>query len=393
MIRPPGREVIVRCAAALALLAAGSCSEGTTPPPPLPRAVIREQVDSGFSSPLVHTAPPGDSQRLFVVEQTGLIRIIRHDSVLTRPFLRLNTLVSCCGERGLLGLAFHPAYATNGWFFVHYTNTAGDTRVMRYTVSANPDVADSLSAQQVLAEPQPYPNHNGGMLAFGPDGYLYIGLGDGGSSNDPENRAQNPGTILGKMLRLDVNGALPYAIPPGNPFVGLGGYRPEIWAVGLRNPWRYSFDRGTDRLYIADVGQREREEINIQPPGVGGVNWGWKIMEGNSCFVAGCSPIGLTRPVLDYTHADGCAVSGGYVYRGQRLPSLQGHYFYADYCQGWVRSLYWDGQAITDQRDWPSLAPGGTIGSFGEDAAGELYVMSLSNGTVHRFVPDPAATP
>ena len=392
MIRPSGREVMARCAVPLLVLAAGSCGEGTTPPQSI-GSVVLQLVEAGFSAPLFLTAPPGDSQRLFIVEQTGLIRIVRDDSVLTAPFLDLRTLILCCGERGLLGLAFHPDYASNGRFFVHYSNTAGDTRVMRYVVSANPDSADPASAQLVLAEPQPYPNHNGGMLAFGPDGYLYIGLGDGGFGGDPQNRAQNPGEILGKMLRIDVNGALPYTVPPDNPFVGLGGYRPEIWSVGWRNPWRYSFDRANGLFYISDVGQGVREEVNIEPPGAGGGNYGWNIMEGAACYRAGCSSLGLNAPVLDYTHADGCAMIGGYVYRGQRIPGLQGHYFYSDYCRGWVRSFYWNGHAATDQRDWPSLAPGGTVSSFGEDAAGELYVLSHDNGTVHRFVPDPAATP
>ena len=390
MIRRSGHEVIVRLALPLALLAA--CSDGTTPPqysgPPM-----LELVESGFSQPVFLTAPPGDTQRLFVVEQTGLIRIVRSDTVLTAPFLDLTTLIICCSERGLLGLAFHPGYSSNGWFFVHYTNTAGDTRVMRYSVSANPDSADPASAQQVLAEPQPYANHNGGMLAFGPDGYLYIGLGDGGSSGDPQNRAQNPMTRLGKMLRIDVNGALPYTVPPDNPFVGLTAVLPEIWSIGLRNPWRYSFDRATGDLYLADVGQNQIEEINIESAGHRGLNYGWNLMEGNGCYLSGCSTNGLTPPVHQYDHSEGCAVTGGYVYRGQRLPSLYGRYFYSDYCSGWVRSFLWNGSGVFDQREWPALAPGGNVSSFGEDAAGELYVLSLSNGTVHRFVPDPAASP
>jgi glucose/arabinose dehydrogenase len=248
---------------------------------------------------------------------------------------------------------------------------------------------DALSGDTILAVDQPYTNHNGGLIVFGPDGYLYVGLGDGGSGNDPQNRAQNPGTLLGKMLRLDVNGALPYAIPPDNPFVGRVGTLPEIWALGLRNPWRFSFDRVTRDLFIGDVGQNAREEVSVQPGNSpGGENYGWRIMEGSECSGGGtCNMAGLVLPAVDYPNpGDGCAVTGGYVYRGAAITGLAGAYFYADYCRAWIRSFrYVNGQA-TDHRDWSSkLMPQGAIASFGEDARGELYVVA-HNGRVWRVV-------
>ena len=342
----------------------------------------------GLTSPIFVAAPPGDTSRLFVVLQGGVVRVVRQGTLLATPFLDASALVSCCGERGLLGLAFHPQFATNGYFFVDYTDVAGNTQVVRYRVSANPDLADPASATGILSQTQPYTNHNGGMLAFGPDGFLYVGLGDGGSGGDPQGNGQNLGTLLGKILRIDVDGGSPYAVPPTNPFVAQSGARPEVWVWGLRNPWRFSFDRTTGELYIGDVGQNSREEIDVEPPATGGRNYGWNLMEGTACYQAGCSSTGLTLPALDYLHSDGCSVTGGYVYRGSRIPMLAGLYVYADYCQGWVRSFrYQNGQA-TEQRDWPSLRPGGPISSFGEDARGELYVVLYgSAGGVYRIVP------
>ena len=389
MIRRSARAVIVLGVLALA---GASCSDdpsGTTGPV----SVTLEPVASGLDQPLFVTAPPGDTARVFVLEQSGRIVIVRHDSVLGTPFLDVSALISCCGERGLLGLAFHPQYATNGYFYVNYTNTAGDTRVMRYHVSANADVADAASASLVIGQAQPFPNHNGGMLAFGPDGYLYVGLGDGGSSGDPQGNGQNPNTLLGKILRLDVNAAgAPYAIPAGNPFAGQAGHRGEVWDLGLRNPWRFSFDRQTGELYIGDVGQNAHEEVDVEPAGGGGRNYGWNTVEGMFCYPSGgtnCSMTGLTLPVLDYSHSDGCSITGGYVYRGQRIPSLAGVYFYSDYCSGWIHSFRMSGGQATEHTDWPTLAPGGNISSFGEDGRGELYVVSIGNGTVHRFAPAP----
>jgi len=381
----------------------GGCTSGAPitpgpPPPPPPPApgpadVRLQEVATGLDFPVLVTTPPGDMDRLFVVEKSGKIRIIRNGSVVSTPFLDVGALISDGGERGLLGLAFHPGYASNGRFAIHYTNTAGHTRVVTYRVSTNPDLADPSSAQVILAVDQPFSNHNGGMIEFGPDGKLYIGLGDGGSGGDPFGNGQDRNTLLGKLLRLDVNANGQASIPSDNPFVGQGGRRGEIWSYGLRNPWRFSFDRETGDLYVADVGQNSREEVDVAPQSSErgkGWNYGWDIMEGNACFEGpGCNGLDLAHPALDYSHNDGCSVTGGYVYRGSALPLLQGHYFYADWCQGWVRSFRWTGTAVTDLRDWATLRPGGQIPSFGQDARGELYVMT-SSGRVYRIV---AATP
>lgn len=362
---------------------------GLTVPPPGQDSLALQLVAQGLSAPLYVTAPASDSTRLFVVEQGGRVRIIRNDTLLARTFLDLRTRVSSGNEQGLLSIAFHPNYAANGFVFASYTNTAGDTRVVRYRVSSNPDSVDQASADTILALDQPYSNHNGGLVAFGPDGFLYVGLGDGGSANDPENRAQNPDSLLGKLLRLDVNGALPYAIPPDNPFAGSSDTAPEIWALGLRNPWRFSFDRGTGDVYIGDVGQGTREEVSVEAGNSpGGENYGWRIMEGRGCRGGGsCNPSGFVLPVVDYANgAEGCAVTGGYVYRGAALPQLTGTYFYADYCSAWIRSFRYSNGQIADHWDWSSkLAAQGPIASFGEDARGELYVVA-HNGRVWRVV-------
>jgi glucose/arabinose dehydrogenase len=371
------------------LLLAAACSGANPsdgdPPPGSYQGLRLVEVASGLDQPLYLTSPPGDP-RLFVVEQAGRIRIISGGTLLPTPFIDLSAKVSSGGERGLLSMAFHPDYAHNGFFYVYYTNLDGDTRVERYRVSANAAVADPASAQLVLAVDQPYSNHNGGPLVFGPDGYLYVGLGDGGSGGDPHGNGQNPAALLAKILRLDVNGAAPYAIPPTNPFVGQTGKRPEIWFTGLRNPWRFSFDREAGLMYLADVGQNAWEEVNVVPVGTGGLNLGWNLMEGKHCYTSACTQQGLTLPVLEYSHSDGCSVTGGYVYRGTALPSLRGHYFYADYCEGWIRSFRWDGSTAADQRSW-DLGSVGSITSFGEDAARELYLTS-SNGRVYRFASD-----
>lgn len=350
-------------------------------------AVRRELVATGFDFPLFLTAPPGDTVRLFIVEKSGRIEIIRNGAVLPIPFLDLSTLVSTGSEQGLLGLAFHPQYAANGRFFVDYTDLAGDTHVVEYRVSANPDLADATSAREILFIDQPFPNHNGGQVAFGPDGYLYIGSGDGGSVGDPQGNGQDLSDLLGSLLRVDVDSGNPYAIPPDNPFINVSSARPEIWNFGLRNPWRFSFDRETQALYIGDVGQGAREEIDVAPASSpGGENYGWNVMEGFSCFNAStCDQSGFTLPILDYDHDEGCSVTGGYVYRGATIPVLHGHYFYGDFCSGFVRSFRFDGIA-TDRRTWPTLSGGG-ITSFGEDAAGEIYIL-LASGEVFRIVPE-----
>lgn len=352
---------------------------------PDPAQVRLVEVVNGLTRPL-NLTHAGDN-RLFVVEQGGRIRIIQNSTVNPTPFLDVSSLISRGGsEQGLLGLAFHPNYAQNGWFFINYTNTQGDTVVARYSVSADANVADAGSAAIVLTVMQPYVNHNGGHLAFGPDGYLYIGMGDGGSGGDPENRAQNPQTLLGKMLRIDVN-QLPYTVPASNPFVGNSAYLPEIWALGVRNPWRFSFDRATGGLYMADVGQNMWEEVNFQAAGAGGLNYGWNIYEGNHQFRPG-QINGAVMPIAEYDHGLGCSVTGGYVYRGANIPNLQGSYLYGDFCSGRIWSAY-----RNESGTWQSplfLDTNYSISSFGEDMAGELYVID-HGGRVLRF--DPIAAP
>jgi glucose/arabinose dehydrogenase len=378
------RAVVPLLSLALAACAAGGSPAAEAPPG---TGVRLTPLVSGLESPLFLTAPAGDS-RLFVVEQPGRIRVVRGGQLLPAPFLDLSARVSTGGERGLLGLAFHPRYAQNGFFYVNYTDASGDTRVERYRASPASDRADPASASLVLSVAQPYANHNGGHVAFGPDGMLYVGMGDGGSGGDPQGHGQNPATLLGALLRLDVDGGTPYAIPPGNPFAGQPGKRAEIWATGLRNPWRFSWDRQAGLLYLTDVGQNRWEEANVVPAGQAGVNYGWNVMEGKHCYgAASCSRDGLTLPVLEYEHPDGCSITGGYVYRGRAIPAIQGHYFYADYCEGWIRSFRYDNGQSVDARAW-DLGRLGNVLSFGEDASGELYVLSGS-GTVYRF--DPAA--
>lgn len=358
------------------------------PPPGTPGAVGLELVTAGLSFPLALTSPPGDP-RLFVAEKGGLIRIIKAGALVPTPFLDLSVLVSRGGEQGLLGLAFHPAFASNGRFFVDYTDTDGNTRIVAYRVSSDPDRADAGSAQILLTIEQPYSNHNGGGLVFGPDGFLYIGMGDGGSGGDPHGNGQDRDDLLGSLLRIDVNGPSGYAIPPDNPFRDELGSRGELWDYGLRNPWRFSFDRATGDLYIADVGQNAREEVNVATAASGrgrGLNYGWSRMEGSVCFGGGsCDRTGLVIPVAEYGHDQGCSITGGHVYRGTRAPELVGHYLYADFCEGWVRSFRYSNGSATDAREWPALKPGGLVSSFGEDAAGEVYILE-SSGSVYRIV-------
>src|SRR3990172_10672719 len=330
------------------VLAAAACTRSEDPNGPgpgdsLPAALAVEIVASGLSDPLYLTAPPGDA-RLFVVEKTGRVRIIANGALMAAPFLDLTAQVSTGSEQGLLSIAFHPSYATNGLFYVYYTDAAGDTRSVRYRVSSDPNRADTASASLVLAVDQPFANHNGGHQMFGPDGMLYIGLGDGGSGGDPMRNGQSLGSLLGKLLRVDVNGVQPYAIPPDNPFVGQAGARGGVWAFGLRNPWRFAFDRWDGLLYIADVGQNRWAELNAVAINAAGVNYGWNVMEASECYDASsCDRTGLTLPVAEYGRADGCSVTGGFVYRGQRIPGLVGHYLYSDYCQGWLRSFRYEG--------------------------------------------------
>jgi glucose/arabinose dehydrogenase len=381
--------MVVRMIAGCWLWLLAACGGNPTEPPAATDSVRLVQVATGLDFPLFLTAPPGDNARLFIVEKTGKIRIVKSGSVLSTPFLDLSARVSDADEQGLLGLAFHPQYAVNGRFVVDYTDPNGDTHVSAFRVSANPDVADPASEQVLLAIDQPFDNHNGGMVVFGPDGKLYIGMGDGGSAGDPQGNGQNKGVLLGKILRVDVSGAGVLSVPADNPFVGQAGARPEIWSYGLRNPWRFSFDRAQGDLYIADVGQNAREEVDVATSAAQfgkGLNFGWNVMEGVACYSpsSGCPRSGLTLPVLDYDHSNGCSITGGYVYRGSAAPGLRGLYFYSDYCSGWVRSFRLQGTAAADQRDWPALRPGGQVTSFGEDAQGELYIM-IQSGKVFRI--------
>lgn len=373
--------------AGLIVLTALGCRASTTNEPPVTGAarVQLEPVVSGLRSPVHLTSPAGDT-RLFVVEQEGRIRIIQNGTLLDSPFLDIVSRVGSGGERGLLSLAFHPQYRGNGLFFVDYTDRSGDTRVERYSVSSDPNRADVNSATLVLTVAQPYANHNGGQILFGPDNMLYIAMGDGGSGGDPQNHAQNRSDLLGDLLRIDVS-VSPYAIPSDNPFRTQSEMRGEIWAYGLRNPWRIAFDRTDGNLYIADVGQNAIEEVNVVRGDAAGLNYGWHIMEGSQCYnpSSNCSRAGLTMPIVEYEHTGGaCSVTGGLVYRGSRIPSLRGHYFYGDYCAGWVRSFRYSNGQAADQQSW-DLGDVGRIQSFGEDASGELYLLS-ANGTVYRFV-------
>jgi glucose/arabinose dehydrogenase len=377
---------------ASALLIAAACGGETGPlPPDGELSLARETVSDQLVFPVDLASPPGDS-RLFVVEKAGRIRIIQNGTLLAPAFLDISPRVSSNGERGLLGLAFDPEYGTTGRFVVNYTDLDGDTHIAAFTVSAgDPNRADVTSEALILRVDQPFENHNGGQVAFGPDGYLYIALGDGGGGGDPMMNGQSLTTLLGKLLRIDLNGASPYGVPAGNPFPAVGAARPEIWSYGLRNPWRFSFDRLTGDLYIGDVGEGTQEEIDVSlaADGAGrGANYGWNILEGDSCFepASGCDRTGLTLPVLQYDHEEGCSVSGGYVYRGSAIPTLQGTYFYSDFCSGWVRSFRLSSGAVTEEREWPALQAA-NITSFGQDAAGELYILT-AGGSVYRIVED-----
>lgn len=357
-----------------------------------PLVPVELQLVGTFASPVYLTSPPNDTARRFIVEQAGRVRISRHDTTLARAFLDLRGRISSGDERGLLSLAFHPLYATNGRFYVYFTDSNGDIRVVRYNVSSDPDSADEATADTVLKVAHPgQANHNGGQLQFGNDGMLFVGTGDGGGGGDPDENAQNKHALLGKILRLDVNGASGYTIPSTNPFATDTSGAPEVWSYGLRNPWRFSFDRQTGDLYIGDVGQGDWEEVNVATVALQrgrGANYGWNIMEGNHCYPTGpCNTAGLVTPFVEYSHAFGaCTVVGGYVYRGSAIPELDGHYFYADFCNGAVTSFKLPNPVTIN---WTSLLrPGNNVSSFGQDAKGELYIMQLGGG-VYRIVPAP----
>jgi glucose/arabinose dehydrogenase len=358
----------------------------TTKPPQPPSKVQLALFANGLPKPtsIVSTKQASD-KRLFVLGQDGLIQIVNADgTVVNEPFLDLSATVLPGAETGLLGLAFSPNYATDGFFFVNYVDKSLTTVVARYHISADSNKADKASAQIVLTQKQPYPNHKGGALAFGADGYLYIALGDGGSGGDPENRAQDLATWLGKILRLDVS-QLPYRIPADNPFATRAGAKPEVWDYGLRNPWRISFDRQTQELYIADVGQGLIEEVNVEAAKKGGNNYGWRCFEGNKDFKAdGCKAREqYVFPVLDYDHSQNrCSITGGYVYRGEKYPGLAGKYFYGDYCSG---QLY---QMAKQNNQWKATLIADTpykISTFGEDSTGELYMADFATGSIYRL--------
>ena len=339
---------------------------------------LRVFIDKGLKDPVLLTFAPGDaSRRVFVVERAGTIRIIKDGKLEKKPFLDISKKVeSGYVEQGLLGLAFHPKYHENGKLYVNYINLSEDTRVAEFTVDASDaNLVDPSSEKEILSIKQPYANHNGGHLAFGPDGLLYIGTGDGGSGGDPKKHAQNPKSRLGKMLRIDTDAAKPTT---------------EIIGLGLRNPWRYSFDRKTGDLYIADVGQKLYEEVNIVPHDkLTGHNFGWNIAEGKHCFKKKtCDTTKLTAPAFEYSHQVGCSITGGFVYRGKALPELDGLYFYADYCTGVLRSFRWKDSTVSEHWDWkPLLDPDNqlaSLSSFGEDHDGELYLLSL-DGVIYQF--------
>ena len=347
----------------LAMIASATAAAGQDAPFAL------DVVAEGLDQPLFATAPAGDS-RLFIVEQTGAVRILEDGVVAPEPFLDIGGLTGAGGERGLLGLAFHPEYGSNGRIFVNYTDRNGDTQIAEYRVSSDPAVAEATPARVLLAVEQPFGNHNGGWIGFGPDGLLYIGMGDGGSGGDPQDNGQNSDVPLGKILRMDVDG---------------GG--PETFALGVRNPWRNAFDG--ENLYVADVGQRAWEEVSVVSLDDAGANLGWNTMEGFECFEprSGCDPAGLVLPIHAYSHDEGCSITGGYVYRGQAIPAIVGHYFFADYCSGTLWSLRYSGgeaTALTSYAD--DFGVIGPITSFGLDSAGEMYLMT-QDGQLMRFVP------
>ena len=372
-----------------AYVAVGSSLVGATP------NIQIEPIITGIDSPVAITHAGDGSGRLFITLQSGKILVYDGQQLLPTPFLDIGSHIIFGGERGLLSVAFHPNYVANGFLYVNYTDLNGDTVIARYRVSVDSNVVDPASAIILLAIPQPFANHNGGQLQFGPDGYLYIGMGDGGSGGDPLNNAQDLDSMLGKILRIDVNADFPYGIPLDNPFIGNPNANPEIWALGLRNPWRFSFDRLTGDLLIADVGQSNWEEVNFQPADSGGgENYGWRLMEGTHCFnpSTNCNDGSLTLPILEYDHSlDNCSITGGYRYRGALYSGLEGVYFYADFCTGriWGASLDASGTWNSEQVLDTDLS----ITAFGEGEDGELYLahFSSTNGTIYKIT-EPVST-
>ncbi|MES2018543.1 MAG: PQQ-dependent sugar dehydrogenase [Pseudomonadota bacterium] len=377
----------------LGLLAScgGGGGGGATPPPPQGALALALSEVANVPGAVFAAAPEGDA-RLFIVERAGRIRIVQGGVLLATPFLDMSSRTSTQGEGGLLSIAFHPQYASNGWLFLYYTDLANNIVIERHRASGNANLAEAGNGLEIIRIPHPgYTNHFGGLVAFGPDGMLYLATGDGGGGGDPAHNGQNTASLLGKMLRLDVSASTlmqPYAIPPTNPWFNDGsGRRAEVWALGLRNPWRYAFDSGN--LYIADVGQDRREEVNVAAAGQGALNYGWNTMEGSLCYSANtCNQSGLALPVFEYDHGtsdvNGCSITGGYVYRGGAIAELAGRYFYSDYCKGFLKSLVYAGGAVSAQADWP-IPDVGNVVSFGRDGANELLLISAS-GKVNRIV-------
>lgn len=390
-VRRTKTNIILISLFVLVSLSAIVLAQDSTPMPPGipdPAQFQWALLADGFDSPVGLVSPNDGTRRAFIMEQGGLIWIMdENGGVGFDPFLDIAALLPTdvfkggYTEQGLLGLAFHPQYASNRQFYLNYTNRNGDTVIARYrTTLADPNVADPDSEFILLTIDQPHVDHNGGQLVFGPDGYLYIGVGDGGDPDDPDRYGQKTDTLLGKILRIDVN-TEPYAVPADNPFVNDAAFKPEIWAYGLRNPWRFSFDRATGDLYIGDVGQWEWEEVDWQPAGQGGQNYGWSAYQGSHVYLEQPQPVdesSVTMPVLEYPHTDGCAVTGGYVYRGGLLPTMQGVYIYGDYCTGRVWAARRDEAGNWDNTLWKET--GLVISSFGQDEIGELYLVDYKGG-------------
>ena len=370
-----------------AVISAGATTNASVSYATGPLTLALTLVASNLDNPTWLTAPAGD-RRLFVTERSGRVRIIDNGSTRDTPYLDIRTRVSTDGEGGLLSLAFDPQFARNGYFYVYYTDLQRNIVVERFSAGAMPTAANPTSGLVILRIAHPiYDNHFGGQLAFGPDGYLYLAPGDGGGAGDPQGNARNLSSLLGKLLRIDVAGATiaqPYTIPAGNPYRDLAGRRPEIWASGLRNPWRFSFDGS--QLYLSDVGQARREEVNIVAASQAGLDYGWNVVEGSLCYgAATCDRTGLTLPAFEYDHgnADGCSITGGFVYRGRALPELAGRYLYSDFCGGYLRSFLAGGSGIAEQRDW-GIGDIGRVVSFGQDAEGELYLLT-GGGAIHKI--------
>ncbi|RZA35652.1 MAG: glucose dehydrogenase [Lysobacteraceae bacterium] len=372
-----------------AVVSAGVTASATVAYASAPVNITLSEVVVNLDNPTYLTAPPGDT-RLFIVERAGRIRIVENGATRSAPFLDISSLVFTGGEGGLLSMAFDPQFANNRFFYVYYTDAQQNIVIERFSAGANPNLADPTSSLVILRIPHPtFTNHFGGQVAFGPDGNLYLGTGDGGGAGDPSRNGQNLNSLLGKLLRIDVRNASatqPYAIPAGNPHANQAGRRAEIWAAGLRNPWRFSFDGS--QLYLSDVGQDQREEVNIGAANAAGLNYGWNTMEGTLCYnAATCERSGLTLPAFEYEHGtndtNGCSITGGFVYRGSAIPGLQGRYFYSDFCRGFLKSFLAGAGSVTEQRDW-DVGSIGNVMSFGQDGQGELYLMT-SRGIVYRI--------